>query len=295
MSELENQNEEVLNEVSTVEEPEQQESAVESPEIIDIDNNDDEKDLTELPLPEEEDNKGVDQNKFTKTISKIRMKERERAAAREAQLISQIQQLQIQQMPDISSANMDNIPAPDRDAFDNEQEYINAVVKYNINQEKVRESYIHSQDALRKQQEDYFNKLNDVKDKGSLKYDDFDETVEPLMTNFPVNDIVKKAILKSEFAPDLLYFMGRNLEQSNKLTKIDPIDAVKKIHEMEIRFKEAKKKKVAPNSFTPPVNLKSQGGKTGNPSNEEFDKMTPAQYASWRAQSSKSDVNKWSR
>lgn len=301
MSELENKNEEVLNDISNGEETDQKEMEIEPKEIELSLNGDEDKDITELPLPEEE-NEVIDQDKFNKTIKKIRMKERERAAAREAQLLSQIQNMQIQQlpysqqMPNFPASNMDNMQPPERDAYDNEQQYMAAMVKHTIQQERMNEAILQRQAAIQQQNNEYFNTLNKVKDDGALKYEDFDETVSTLMTNFPADDIVKKAIIKSEFASDLLYFMGRNLEQSNKLVQMDPIDAVKKIHEMEMRFKEAKKKKTNPSSFQPPVNLKSQSARMGTPDAKEVDNMTPAQYAEWRRKvSSGSTENKWSR
>jgi len=237
-------------------------------EVIDKETTDSEPSIDDLPLPDADDEVGdeevteeAEKPKKTKKDFILERKEKQlekqRAEAehwrQEAEALrikqEQLQQVQYQQPQQ---------GAPVREDFESEDQWLDARMDWRENQKQQK--YI-----AEKQQEAYAKSLAESKhhyektiERGAEKYSDFDEIVKPIFSpGFPTNEGLAQAIFRSEFGDDILVFMGKNPEHAKKIASMNPIDAIKEVAKLELRFKEKRGvKKVTASEHKPLSNIK---------------------------------------
>lgn len=197
------------------------------------------KSLEELPLPEENKSK-KELPKYAK--KKLEKKERELQAkeAEIALLRQQIEQRQQQGHPTQSSFNP-NIAPPKREDFQNEDDYIDARFEYKQKLEQIKHQTVSQQQAAINAEMAFTKKLKEAQDAGSENYEDFEEVIQPLFSpGFPGNRAMAEAIVDSPHNHDILYFLGKYPEKAREIALLNPVQAVKRIAEIETRFQARK-------------------------------------------------------
>lgn len=241
-------------------------------------------DINELDLPDE-DNVEERKKSLPKWLEKKISKKDREIAARAAE--SEALRVENQRLKEISESgksheNMRNdyseVP-PKRDDFDDEDEYIDARFDYR-ERKKSYQQQINNDHQRMVEAENNFNKnLNKTVDKGSEKYNDFEEKVSILFTpQFPSNRAMAEAIFSGSHSEDISYFLATYPDHAIKIAQSNPIKAIEEITKIRMRF-EAKNKVSVTKATSPVVPLKggsSAGVVEGNP-----EKMSQQDFEDW--------------
>lgn len=133
--------------------------------------------------------------------------------------------------------------APLREQYENEIDFLDAYSDY---REKVR---VFREETAKQQQHQqayqaYVNqKTTELAERGRASYPDFDEVIKPLFNQeFRNNQGVERSILESKYKHDILYYLGKNLSEANRIARLDPYAASAEIGELIGRFKERDKR-----------------------------------------------------
>lgn len=234
--------------------------------------------VDDLPLPEPDvDSEEVKKKKEMPEWMKKKL-EREKAAAEREKSESLVLKAEIerlkgegQQKPVVSHSDPN---FPKRDQFNNDEEYFFALADYREEARARQTALIRREEAFKKAETDYQNRVQETVNSGREKYKDFDERTDFILygEGFPSNRAMGEAIFDSEFKDDILYFLGTNVKKAEEIARMNPIQAVKEITKLETRFLARKKTNItkAPNPLAP---LNSNQGKAnyGDPNKMDMD------------------------
>lgn len=118
------------------------------------------------------------------------------------------------------------------------------------------------------------------------KYDDFDAVA---YGQFPVSAIMADMIQESEIGGDLLYHLGSNTEVSEKISRMQPAQAIKEMTRLEMKLEGEMNRKALetpsdpPKSNAPPPINPVNGG--SGPVQKDPEQMGMAEYIKWRQSS----------
>lgn len=231
--------------------------------------------IDDLPLPGDEKEEKNDLPKWAK--KRIEKKERliEQAAAEAAAYKAENERLRSAQFNSpVSQAN----DIPNRDDFDTEYDYFTAVTRHVNNRDLSR---LQNEKALRdtaEQEKTFLDKWNDSEIEGLKKYEDFDEKFNVLKSkSMPGNRMMAQAVLDSPHKIDLLQFLGTYPEKAREIALKDPIQAIKDIAKLELRFSQRQNTKVvkSPKIISPVKGNKGAEGQV-DPNN-----LNPDEYRQW--------------
>lgn len=240
-----------------------------SPEITE------ETSIDDLPLPGDEKEEKNDLPKWAK--KRIEKKERliEQAAAEAASYKAEVERLRNAQMnAPITQTN----DAPQRDDFENEADYIGAVVSHVNNRnlatlqaEKARRDYETAEN-------DFQSKWKGAEEDGLKKFDDFEEKYAALNSrDMPANRMMAEAIIDSAHKIELIQFLGTYPEHAKKIALKSPTEAVKEIAKLELRFAQRQNTKVAK---SPKIIAPVKGNK-GAEAQADPNDMEPEDFRQW--------------
>jgi hypothetical protein len=190
--------------------------------------------LDDLPLPDplKENRKDMPkwvEKKLSKRDRDIQIKEQEIALLR--------QQIAAAQQGQSSQPLQAQVAPPKREDFTNEDDYLDARLDYREKARTQQRQLEHQHQSLYQAEMTFQHKLKNTLDSGSEKYDDFEDVVQPLFSpSFPPNRAMAEAIVDSEHKSDILYFLAKYQEKALEIAKLSPVQAVKKIAEIEARF-----------------------------------------------------------
>lgn len=124
---------------------------------------------------------------------------------------------------------------PDRTKFDSEEDYNLAVLRWHVRNEFEQEKA----ESQRKQTIFEFDKrVRDTKQ----SYDDYDEVLDAAQSHplwyIPYPHVTEK-VLRSNYGPDLMYYLASNLDEADKVSQMDPISAISYLTEVEGLIKNA--------------------------------------------------------
>lgn len=237
------------------------------------------KSLDELPLPGDEEEKPK-QKELPKWVEKkLSRKEREaeQHAAEAAMYKAEVEKLRNSAQSGLQPQFQDTT-APMRENFNTEEEYIDARIDYKnqkniqvMNQKKQHEALVDAENNFQKN-------IHQAREEGLDKYDDFEEKTSTLFSpSFPNNRAMAEAIVDSPYKSDILYFLGTYSQEAKKIALLNPVQAVKRIAELEQRF-ESRKKSNATKAPAPiePVNGQAAKSNPGNP-----EKMDSRDFKNW--------------
>ena len=174
---------------------------------------------------------------------------------------------------------------PKEDSFDDYNEYLKAMARFEARQELRQE-----QDRTRKEQErqqaeqsqrTQQEKISEVLAKGSAEKEDFDLVVRNPSLAL-TNEMVGIAA-ESTVGHDVLYFLGKNPEESARISQLPPLSQAREIGKIEARIttKQPKTPTNAPDPIKPVSTV-------GNLAEKDPAKMSDKEFAKWRQQRVKS-------
>jgi len=137
-----------------------------------------------------------------------------------------------------------SIQAPIRENFENEEDFIDSRVQYNLAKsvaERIRqEDQVHTA----KLKEIFVEKLSKAEQNGQNKYHDFEEVVSDLgKPGVLTNKTLVDAIVDSDYAGDVFYILGKYPSIRQKLNGMEPIKAIKELAKLEQKFEQVIKAK----------------------------------------------------
>jgi len=168
---------------------------------------------------------------------------------------------------------------PKIENFETEADFYDALTdwkieqKFRVESEKVSKK-IASADEKTAIEETY-QELDEKMEKGRIKYADFNELV--LDENLKFSDAMVEAILFSDTAEDVLYYLGKHPEESADIAKLPPLKVAHELGKIEAKLNAPPPKKKITNAPDPIVPVKTTGVTEQDPSN-----MTPREYRAWR-------------
>lgn len=181
-----------------------------------------------------------------------------------------------------------DIPAapvpPDRFDFDSDQEYQQAVSKYQQDHVKWFNSAIETREkaALAKQQQTQrqavFNErqqsLAQKVEAGRQKYVDFDSVV--FNQSVPFSDAMTEAIIDAGNSADIAYHLGSNPQEAARIASLSPMQQIMEVAKLDVTIQGKQKKQTK----APPPSEPVQGGDTMV--SRDPDKMSIEEWRKWR-------------
>lgn len=114
------------------------------------------------------------------------------------------------------------VPPPDQ--FDSPEAYAEAMA------EQKAEELIARREAA-KQHVEVLEKWEDRVEAAKEKYPDFDSVIG--RNDLPITEIMAESIRHSEVGPDVAYFLGQNLKEASRISKLPPFLQAKEIGRIE--------------------------------------------------------------
>lgn len=96
--------------------------------------------------------------------------------------------------------------------------------------ERKAEELLARRDAAR-QQAELLNSYHDREEQARDKYDDFEQVA--YNPNLPVTEVMAQSIQSSDIGPDVLYYLGSNPKEADRIARLSPILQAKEIGKIE--------------------------------------------------------------
>ena len=230
------------------------------------------------PVVQDEPAKVLTQAEVDQAIEKRLARERKR---HDRELLQRDEEIRVlKQAPPPAPAQE---VAPDPDKFANPSDYLKAEARY--------QARLEAQEIIRKEREQWNQQEQSRKsqtasaawserERAAMKdIEDYEEVADTAMLqrNRAITPAMAKAISDSEFGPQMLYYLCKNLDEAKDLAAMSPEKALLKLGKIEAQFE---KPATRPTTAAPPPLTPVRGNApagSGDPS-----KMTDAQYLAWR-------------
>jgi hypothetical protein len=196
--------------------------------------------------------------------------EREQRAVREAEHWRQLA-LQGQQKPEPTQHVIETEPV--LESFQDYGQYTKAVARWEIRQEMQAEQERQQQVAAQYQEQQRAQSFTQRINSYEATVPDFRETVGN--PNLSISNYVVEAVQSFEAGPAVLYYLGKNPEESRRISSLDRISAAVEIGRLSALVSQK------PNRTTgapPPIEPLGGGGNAV----VHQDKMTADQWRTWR-------------
>lgn len=196
--------------------------------------------------------------------------------------------------------NKTEIERPQKEDFDDEDDYIEALIDWK-DEIKVKASQKEVVKEIKDKDEkqavaDSYEGLDDAIDKGSEKYDDWDDVV--MNEDLVISPELTQVILDTENPEDVMYHLASDPEESARISDLDTISIAREIGKIEVTLAKAEKKVEDPVVDDPTKDpapsatnsLKKQTSapepitpvKTTGVTEKDPNKMSPKEYREWR-------------
>jgi hypothetical protein len=180
-----------------------------------------------------------------------------------------------------------SIPAKDKpklDDFEGEAEFLEALADWKVDQ-KLRDHEEQTTKATRESTEkkaidEEYEALDSKMEKGRDKYPDFNELV--LDENLKLSEAVIEAVLFSDIAEDVLYYLGKHPDESARISKLPAMKAAHELGKIEAKLTAPPPKKKTTQAPDPIIPVATTGAIDKDPG-----QMTPREYREWREKTKK--------
>lgn len=173
---------------------------------------------------------------------------------------------------------------PVADSFTDPEEYAQALAL-----QKAQE-LVAQRDAA-KQQAEIMEAYADSEEKVRDKYDDYDQVARN--PNVPITEVMAEAIYASDVGPEVAYFLGSNIKEAARISKLSPFLQAKEIGKIEARLASDPPVKKTSNAPAPisPVTARSAGATSHDTTDPRSVKsMTTSQ---WIEAERQRQIKKW--
>lgn len=193
--------------------------------------------------------------RIDKEVAKRKRLEEELAAIRKKE-----SEAAYQHFESIDPSTGEYLVRPDPGNYEDWREYEADRASYEQKAYKAREvAKQRMQEA--DQYEQLYKKLEQNKELARKKYEDFDDVEEIVNNqNFPISEAMAGTILSSDMSGDLLYWLGKNPQEAQRLYSLPPIIAAREIGKIESQF--AQPRKIA-SSAPKPIKVEKKSDNVG--------------------------------
>ena len=173
---------------------------------------------------------------------------------------------------------------PVADSFTDPEEYAQALAL-----QKAQE-LVAQRDAA-KQQAEIMEAYADSEEKVRDKYDDYDQVARN--PNVPITEVMAEAIYASEVGPEVAYYLGTNIKEAARISRLSPFLQAKEIGKIEAKLASDPPVKKTSNAPAPisPVTARSTGSTSHDTTDPRSVKsMTTSQ---WIEAERQRQIKKW--
>lgn len=240
--------------------------------------------------------KKEDKSTFQKRIDDLT--KARRTAEREAVIVKEQSEKKIKELEEEVKKLKAQAPIankPKRESFETDEEYLEAVSSFTVAQKlkETQEAADKATATLQEQQavDDVFKGLDEVMEKGRVKYSDFNELV--LSDELTLTPAMTEVILQTDVADDLLYYLGQNMDKAMDLAKMPLSKMTREMGKLEAlvtsqppALKDEKSAEVKSDPPARKVTTKAPAPiepvHTDGVTDKDPSKMTPKEYRAWR-------------
>jgi hypothetical protein len=168
---------------------------------------------------------------------------------------------------------------PKLENFETEADYLEAFTDWKVEQKfRVETEKVSKEKASVEEKtaiDETYQELDEKMEKGRNKYTDFNELV--LDENLKISDAMVEAILFSDTAEDVLYYLGKHPEEAEKISKLPSLKIAHEFGKIEAKLNAPPPKKRTTQAPEPITPVKTTGVTEKDPSD-----MAPREYRAWR-------------
>lgn len=143
---------------------------------------------------------------------------------------------------------------PTADQFDSPTDYANFI--------RAEAEKLVQQQEVHKYRQSIEDSYADHEEAAMDKYDDFEQVVKN--PNLPISDAMAEVIKSSDVGPDVAYYLGTNIKEAARISKLSPLMQAKEIGKIEAKLSDnppVRKTTSAPAPISP-VTARSTGAST---------------------------------
>lgn len=208
----------------------------------------------ETPVAETKESRTFKQEDVDDIVAKRVAKEQRKWQREEARRIAEAVAQAAPRQPEPQPAQNAR-PAPEN--FSTTDEYIDAVADWKYDQRRAQERQEQEQRSRQEYAGNIDSRYSEAIESAEDKYNDFHDAFRTLST-LPIPNHValglKEAIAHSDRGADLIYFLGKNTDETLRIAKLSPIAAAREIGKLEAKLAAAPpavKPSVAPAPIEP--------------------------------------------
>ena len=257
-------------------------------------NSSDEDDHTEdeddLDIEEEDDaeeEQKPKKNGFKKRIDKLTKRNSEyeaRIAQLEAEIRGRNSNNGEQEVPTNSNEKIEELKEPKIEDFEQYNDYIKALAKYELNEEKKAIRLKEQNEAIQKEAEKITqNWVEKVKDAKAFYGEDKWNSLSKV--DLPLSVEMRAELMQSEIGPHILFYLFHNQEETKKIYNMTPAQQIRELAKLEIKvankLPEVKQKKEEVKTSKAPAPVKPIESKTEGKVSKDPSKMTYQEHKAW--------------
>ncbi len=174
------------------------------------------------------------------------------------------------------------VPATDKPKvadFETEAEFVEALTDWKIEQriksEKENVSKVVKETEEKKAIDETYSVLDEIMEQGREKFEDFDDLV--LAKGLVLTEAMTEAVLFSDKADEILYYLGKHPDFSAKIAGLPPLRIAQELGKIEEKLSQPPPAKKTTETPPPIKPLKTKGVVEKDPS-----QMSPKEYRAWR-------------
>lgn len=173
---------------------------------------------------------------------------------------------------------------PDPDKFDSHAEYVKAVSKWAIQQDRSEQETKQKENQVKTDYQKQVTAFQTKVTEFQKSHEDFDDVIAAA-DDIPISVGVQEAILSSDVGPDLMYELCNNREEYKRINALSPLAAAREIGKIEARIlKSSESEKPEKKQTNAPPPIKPVGSKGSGKSMKSPDEMSFQEYKAWRAE-----------
>ncbi|HKZ01523.1 MAG TPA: hypothetical protein VJ180_04750 [Pyrinomonadaceae bacterium] len=163
---------------------------------------------------------------------------------------------------------------PESSKFNSYEEYLEALADWKVEQRQSERDQKSHKETSERERTERMRKLamsfEERAEKIREKYQDFDEVTNPILHDDDVQTSqgMAEAIFESDVGPELLYFLGNNPKEFERIAKLGDLAAAREIGKLEAKLPDVVKPVTAAPAPIAPVKPKSQASEAPSESDD---------------------------
>lgn len=168
---------------------------------------------------------------------------------------------------------------PSENDFETHAAYVKALTKWTANQAVEEFKVSQRKEAVTTRQQTVQQEFKGRQEAFKAATPDFDEVVSA--ADVQVSDAVIAEIVESENGPQLQYYLSKNPDEAERLSKLPRLQLAREVGKIESRFSSSQQKTAVKTTTAPPP--PNPTGQTTRTSSMLSGDESPAQYRAWKA------------